>query len=87
MDYILQNPSQLGDHIRALRKAKGLTQKQLSVLLGVDQTRISDIERHPVTVNVAQLVRLLTALDAQVVLRAPPIASAPLKKSTTRSDW
>jgi HTH-type transcriptional regulator/antitoxin HipB len=87
MDYILQNPSQLGDHVRALRKAKGLTQKQLSVLLGVDQTRISDIEKHTVTVNVGQLLRLLTALDAQVVLRAPASASAPLKKSTSRSDW
>jgi HTH-type transcriptional regulator/antitoxin HipB len=84
---MLQNASQLGDHIRALRKAKGLTQKQVSTLLGVDQARISDIEKHPGTVNVAQLVQLLTALGAQVVLRTLPITPTPPKKSTTAADW
>ncbi len=86
MDYLLQTPDQLGDHLRALRKAKGLTQRQLSVLLGVDQARISDIEKNPGATSVAQFVRLLAALGAQAVLRTPP-ASVPTKRSPTGADW
>ena len=86
MDYLLQTPDQLRDHLRALRKAKGVTQQQLSVLLGVDQARISDIEKNPGATNVAQFIRLLTALGAQAVLRIPP-ASAPITRSPTDTDW
>ena len=80
MDYVLQTAGQLEQHLRSLRKAKGLTQEQLSGVLGVDQTRISDIENNPGAVNIAQLVRLLSALDVQVVLRTPAILPAPSNK-------
>jgi len=80
MDYLVQMPGQLQDHLRALRRSKGLTQKQLSVMMGVDQTRISDIENKPGAVNVAQLLRLLAVLDVQVVLRTPPIVPAARAK-------
>jgi HTH-type transcriptional regulator / antitoxin HipB len=86
MDYVLQTSDQLGDHLRALRKAKGLTQRQLAVLLEVDQARISDIEKDPGAVNVAQFFRLLTALGAQAVLRIPP-APQPLKRPPAGMDW
>ena len=86
MDYVLQTPNQLGDHLRALRKAKGLTQRQLSVLLGVDQARISDIEKDPGAVNVAQFFRLLTALGAQAVLRTSPVPQL-LKRPPAGPDW
>jgi HTH-type transcriptional regulator/antitoxin HipB len=86
MDYVLQTPDQLGDHLRALRKAKGLTQRQLSVLLEVDQARISDIEKDPGAVNVAQFFRLLTALGAQAVLRIPAVPQL-LKRPPAAPDW
>jgi HTH-type transcriptional regulator / antitoxin HipB len=86
MDCLLENAAELRHHLRALRKAKRLTQKQLSVLLGVDQTRISDIEKNPGAVNIAQLVQLLTTLDAQVVLRTP-ILPAPSNKLPPSDDW
>lgn len=84
MDYVVQTPHQLQDHLRALRRAKGLTQKQLSVILGVDQTRISDIENKPGAVNVAQLLRLLAALDVRIVLSSRPILPAPPNKLPLR---
>ena len=87
MDYPLQTSDQLRDHLRALRKARGLTQKQVSVLLGLDQARISDIENRPGAVSVAQVIQLLTALGAQVVLRIAPIAPGSLQPLPTGVDW
>jgi transcriptional regulator with XRE-family HTH domain len=84
MDYLVQTPHQLQDQLRALRRAKGLTQKQLSVMLGVDQTRISDIENKPGAVNVAQFLRLLAALDVRIVLSSHPILPAASNKLPPR---
>jgi HTH-type transcriptional regulator/antitoxin HipB len=86
MDYVLQSPAQLGDHLRALRKARGLTQRQLGLLLEVDQARISDIEKDPRAVNVAQFFRLLTVLGAQTVLRTSP-APQLQKGLPAGADW
>lgn len=69
MDYPIRFSDQLRQQLRALRKARGLTQAQLGKLLGIGQVRIAEIERDPSVVSVAQLFKLLTALDAQVVLR------------------
>ena len=46
-DLTLQLPEQLGPHIRALRRARKLTQRDLAARLGVTQARIADIERTP----------------------------------------
>ena len=82
MDFPLATIDQLPAHLRALRKARGLTQTELGHRLGVKQTRIADIERDPGSVSVAQMHKLLAALDTQVVLRAadgrdPPPATGP----------
>jgi HTH-type transcriptional regulator / antitoxin HipB len=69
MDYFLQTPAQLSSHLRALRKAKGLSQAQLGALLGLDQTRIARIERNPAVVSIDQLFRVLSALGVRLVLR------------------
>jgi HTH-type transcriptional regulator/antitoxin HipB len=69
MDYLIRFPDQIRHHLRALRKMKGLTQTQLGKLLGIGQVRIAEIERDPSVVSVAQLFKLLTALDARIVLR------------------
>lgn len=69
MDYPIRFPDQLRQQLRALRKSKGLTQAQLGKLVGVGQVRIAEIERDPSVVSVAQLFRLLAALDAHFVLR------------------
>lgn len=74
MDYTIQLPSQLATHLRALRKAKGLSQAQLGELLGTDQTRIAKIERNPTSISVDQLLKILTALGVRLVLSPlPPI--------------
>lgn len=69
MDYSLHLTSQLREHLRALRKARGLTQAALGQMLGVGQARIAEIEGNPGVVSVEQLMRVLSALRAYLVVR------------------
>jgi HTH-type transcriptional regulator / antitoxin HipB len=69
MDYTLDLPDQLAQHLRALRKVRGLSQAALASKLGLTQSRIAAIERNPATLGAGQLLRVLSALDAQLVLR------------------
>ena len=87
MDYSIRFSDQLTQHLRALRKAKGLTQAQLGMLLGVGQVRIAEIEKNPSAVSVAQLFKLLAALDAHVVLRdsRPDMNTAP--EAPAKGSW
>ena len=69
MDYAIRLADQLRAHLRALRKQRGLTQAQLGQRLGLGQARIAEIEAKPGLVSVDQLVQLLSALGATLVLR------------------
>ena len=69
MDFPLFTVDQFTAHIRAFRKARGMTQADLGRLLGVKQARIADIENAPGSISVAQMHKLLAALGAQMVLR------------------
>jgi HTH-type transcriptional regulator / antitoxin HipB len=69
MDYAIRFTEQLREHIRALRKRRGLTQAQLGERLGVGQARVAEIEANPGLVNVDQMVKLMSALGAAFVLR------------------
>ena len=68
MDYLLQTPAQLANHLPSLRKARHLTQAQLGMLVGLDQTRIAKIEADPQRVSVGQLFKILSALGVRVQL-------------------
>lgn len=70
-------PDQLRQHLRALRKARGLTQAQLGVLVGVSQARIAEIEANPGLVNFEQVMKLLSVLGVTLTLHegAPPPAA------------
>jgi HTH-type transcriptional regulator/antitoxin HipB len=69
MDFPIHLTSQLREHLRALRKARGLTQAALGRLLGVGQARIAEIESNPGAVSVDQLMKVVSALRASMVLR------------------
>jgi HTH-type transcriptional regulator/antitoxin HipB len=98
MDYTIQTPRQLATHLRAFRKARGLSQAELGVRLGVGQTRVARIEANPTAVSVEQLLEVLGALGVRLVLRdvqpsqpgstpdtAPKQATA--KQGKTGADW
>jgi HTH-type transcriptional regulator / antitoxin HipB len=69
MDYPIRLADQLRAHLRSLRKQRGLTQAQLGQRLGIGQVRVAEIEAKPGLVSVDQLVKLLSALSAGLVLR------------------
>jgi HTH-type transcriptional regulator/antitoxin HipB len=69
MDFTIRLTSQLREHLRALRKARGLTQAALGQLLGIGQARVAEIENNPGVVSVDQLMKVLSALRASLVLR------------------
>ena len=69
MDYTIHLLTQLREHLRALRKERGLTQAALGRLLGVGQARVAEIENNPGVVSVDQLMRVLSALQTSLVLR------------------
>jgi HTH-type transcriptional regulator/antitoxin HipB len=87
MDYPIRFPDQIRQQLRALRKAKGLTQAQLGVVLGVGQVRIAEIERDPSVVSVAQLFKILAALDAQIFLRDSRQESGGRPDTTPKGSW
>jgi HTH-type transcriptional regulator / antitoxin HipB len=69
MDYPLKMADQLRPQLRALRKKRGLTQAQLGEAIGVTQARIVEIEANPGIVNLLQIMQVLNALGAALVLR------------------
>ena len=79
MDVPVFTVDQFSAHLRAFRRARGLTQAGLGALIGVKQARIADIEADPGAVSVAQMHQLLTLMGAQLVLRdtQAPAADAP----------
>lgn len=94
MDYLIAIPDQLVPHLRSLRKARGLSQAQLALQLGVTQSRIAAIERNPSAVGTGQLMALLKVLGVDLVLRdtqpsAPnPVPSvSPLAGTSPHGEW
>lgn len=88
----VQTPAQLSVHIRSLRKARGLTQAQLGERIGVKQARVADIEGDPGAVGLQQLLQVLHALDARLLVAdtqaysAAPASSPPAAQSPA-ADW
>jgi HTH-type transcriptional regulator/antitoxin HipB len=70
----IRTSGQLGPALRALRQARGWSQTELGRRVGLSQERISSIEREPERVTVGQLLTVLMALDAELLVderRAP----------------
>ena len=88
----VQTSAQLAVHIKSLRKARGLTQTALGERVGVKQVRIADIEKNPGAVSLDQLLQVLHALGARVLLAdthryaIAPLSPAP-QVNTPSADW
>jgi len=82
---LLHSPAQLPAHLKSLRKTRGLTQAQLAKRLGIGQSRLADIERHPETVSTAQLLELFAELGVEVRLRLKP--TPHLIENRPRGEW
>lgn len=61
---------QAGAALRARRRARGMTQKQLARVTGTAQSTVSDIETGVVSVSLDVYLRLLEALGAELTVTA-----------------
>lgn len=64
----VHTPLQLAANLRALRKARRLTQAELGQRLGVGQSRVAEIEKDPGSISAQQLLQVLHALGARMML-------------------
>ena len=87
MDYPILSPSQLSQHLRSLRKVRGLSQADLGTRMGLSQSRIARIENSPTQVSVDTLLQLLSALGAQMVLSDADAGSSTAPNDAGRGDW
>ena len=69
MDYPVRTPSQLGLALKARRKVSGLTQAQAAEKVGLLPKTVSALEGHPEASSVESLLKLIAALDLELVLR------------------
>jgi HTH-type transcriptional regulator/antitoxin HipB len=88
-EFTVRTAAQLPDLLQALRKQAGLTQREVAQRLGVTQQTMSAMERNAETVSAERLMRVLSILGAELVLRAIPAADAadPASATITPSAW
>ena len=89
MDYPIRIAEQLRTHLRGLRKQRGLTQAQLGERIGVGQVRVAEIEARPGLISAEQLLEVLSALGAVLVLRDGAHAGAAVvrKGAGRKGSW
>ena len=56
-----------GANLRRLRKAQGLSQERLGLMIGSKHPRISNIERGVVVLNIPDTIKLCRALDVDPI--------------------
>lgn len=78
-EFPVRTAGQLPGLLQSFRKAAGLTQADLAARLGVTQQTLSALERNAGTVSAARLMKLLSILDVDLVLRqrGPSGAASP----------
>lgn len=75
-------PMQLSDHLKAMRKRRGMTQGQLAAHLGLSQNRVSHLENHPEGISFRQLLAWCAALNMRINLTQYPAAN-----QVYESEW
>ena len=83
----LQTAEQLSAHLKSLRKARGLTQAALGQRIGVKQVRVAEIEGDPGAISVQQLIEILHALDARLLLADMAAPTPAPAASEPKASW
>ena len=80
-DFVVRTPEQLPGLLQAYRKQTGMTQAEAAVRLGVTQQTMSALERNAEKVSAARLMKLLSILGVELVLRKEEAPAAPRSAS------
>lgn len=80
VDYSVKTPQQLGAVLRGFRRERQLTQAEAGARVGLAQNAVSEIESNPARSSVERVLKLLAALEVDVVLR-------PRRQEGKQADW
>jgi HTH-type transcriptional regulator/antitoxin HipB len=80
IDYTVKTGLQLGSVLRGYRKNKGFTQQQIGAKTGLPQPSISQMEANPGPMALSRLLKVLSVLDLEFVVREKKTTQEP-------SDW
>ncbi|PPT74057.1 MAG: transcriptional regulator [Oxalobacteraceae bacterium] len=76
----IDQASDIGAYVRAVRKAQGLRQDDLAALAGTSHVVLGNVERGKDTVQLGRVFELLRQLGIQVQLDLPVELPAPVDK-------
>jgi HTH-type transcriptional regulator/antitoxin HipB len=68
-DYTVRTADQLTSLLRSFRNRRGKGQSQIAIELGTTQQEVSRLERDPAATSVERLMKVLAALEVDLVLR------------------
>jgi len=72
---ILATSQQLGQILQSARKQAGLTQASAARLLGLSQSRLSQLEADPNALQLGQLLPMLALLGLELIVQDKPAAA------------
>ena len=84
-DFTVRTAEQLPALLQGFRKQAGLTQAETALRLGVTQQTLSVLERNAEKVSAVRLMRLLSILGVELVLRKD--GTALVGESTDKPQW
>jgi HTH-type transcriptional regulator/antitoxin HipB len=85
MKQVLSIPQQIGPLLQARRKSARLSQTELAQRLGISQSRMSAMELDPGSINLDQLLALLSALNLEVLVQTK--AGAHGQPDSSAQEW
>jgi HTH-type transcriptional regulator/antitoxin HipB len=86
MKYLISTPSQLTHALRSVRKARGLSQGDTGKLVGLLPKTISALENHPGSASLDSFLKLLSALDLELIIAPKEERDITVKNANQSSE-
>lgn len=86
-EFTVRTTEQLPQLLKAFRKTAKLTQADVALRLGVTQQTVSAMERNAETVSAERLMKLMSILGVDLVLRARNSTSAQSTARENSPSW
>ena len=86
-NYTVRTADQLTSLLRSFRKRRGKGQSEIAVQIGTTQQEVSRLERDPTAMSVERLMKVLSALDVDLVLRDRKSEADLPSSSSTSQTW
>ena len=86
-EFTVRTTEQLPQLLKAFRKTAKLTQADVALRLGVTQQTVSAMERNAETVSAERLMKLMSILGVDLVLRARNSSSAQHVARDDTPSW